>query len=230
MVKNKFFVTIFVEGVTDKIIYEVFFRKIKKFKEIKEDSIDDSIKNIVYNTEILPLRNSLILARNSNFILIKFVEGKFNLEKICKNIFKAFKTDFIYLYSRRLERIKYNHYIYFLFDKDKSCDNIPSSCLDKIFPTENIQIFSKEQMHPEVMLLSLSKFIETDEVYKLYLSTIEFLQNKGLNLSNKKKINLLKVFIGERCYRHLLEELIKNNEVKKEFENIISNMFIELSL
>ena len=208
--------SIFVEGVTDVALHRGILKKRFSFKTLEGEE-EEVVATLKYElglkgVKIVPVEQVRFLKRGSHLIIIQGKQGIIKLRRFCEEVKLARRQ-----ISDKIEESGIELKSFFIFD-----NGIPSQCKE----TPNFMI-TTSQPTPEEFIFNLLEnllFRKKGEIegerVKEEISTLEgSLQQlkscfEQLPLSStgeigRKRVNLLKSLIGERCHDHLLDELLE---------------------
>ncbi len=207
-------VSIFVEGVTDKIMYKTLFTKVFGFDELKGSELEAIQNDLRLSDSLVPFKDSIVIFSEgrSSLVVIKNKNGRDELFKFAEDSVHGIKPLKRSVKSPpKVDGFDFNikmFRIIFIFDEDVAPNKI--SKLRNLY-TAHKEVLIDTQPTPEKIGL---------EFFNIYLSQQEpewreLFDECGAKLErllknhdfSKVRFNLMKAMIGERCYYQLFETL-----------------------
>jgi len=214
--------SIFVEGITDVALYRAFliYRfSYSKLTESEEEFVKEDILKRQIKTRILPPEPVRFLKKNKHLVIIQAKYNNNELKKFCNEIKGA-----IVRIKRKIESTSFNVKSFFVFD-----DEVPEDCNPNEFP-EFIEVVC--QRTPEEIILSLvDSFLRIrniENIFQEMMDCFREIENRNPIRGdlNKRKINLLKSIVGERCHDHLLGDLLRGTDLASEMAELLPESIV----
>jgi hypothetical protein len=225
MIEFKRLVSIFVEGPTDVEIYRIFLRKCYDFCSLsldKEKEVKKFLRIKIGIESLFPHEYVRFLLKDDILVLLQAKQGKDILKRFTENVVESFKE-----IKRKIQNVKNSLNIdlisFIIFDK-----KVPETLDNFRDPEGNLNILYQQNLPEEIIIELVKNCQNIQQMFEELLRCWEKI-NDGKGDENKRKVNLLKSLIGERCYSHLLEELIDYlkdcNKLKSLLPEIIVKFF-----
>ena len=214
--------SIFVEGVTDRVLYKTFFTKVLGYDEVKDDELEILQQEMKFGGELVPLKDSIVLHSKTkdSLVVIKNKNGKDELFKFARENVNAIRP----LKRQVKEPLKFGNFfveikslfIAYIFDRDVDADKLEE--LRRLY-ADHEEVLIETHTTPEELTLENfeNHFLNEHQDWRKWLNECsEKLKRLFPDHPNKRKFVLIKAMIGERCYYQLFEELFNKEKVRKD--------------